>query len=438
MVDTRSEIAMTIDRSAKFIQAAQNLELTPLLDSAQIDAFRIDYGKQTIKGLKNKLRLDINPKVIFTGHTGSGKSTLLARFAQEMTDDGKFVAFFSIANMVEMSQVNHINVLYSIALTLMIRAEEELVPISPRIQKDIKEWFLTTKTKTYSDGLKGEVSIGFDFFKTLSGKLHKENSFREEIKITYEASVSDLVNKIELIAGVIQANTEKEVLVIIDDLDKLSIKDARSMYHDNLNSLISPKIPIVFTIPIAVVRDREISGSLRILAEPQLLSVPKFYSQATAHQANAQPVLENVRILQDLIKKRIDSDLIEEKTMYKMVLLSGGLLRELVRISRQCCEECLLLLEDNSDDTLKIDDEILAKAIKTLRNSFARALGTNDFQILRDVYDKFMPPDTMEPAFLNLLHTLCVLEYENDDLWYDLHPIIVDLLQRKKVIPPTI
>jgi energy-coupling factor transporter ATP-binding protein EcfA2 len=429
---------MTIDRSAKFIQAAQNLELTPLLNLAQIDAFRIDYGRKTIQGLKNKLKVDVNPKVIFTGHTGSGKSTLLARFAQEMSENGKFVAFFSIANMVEMSQVNHINVLYSIALTLMIRAEEESVSILPRIKKDLEEWFMTTKTKTYSDELKGELNAGFDVFKMLSGKLHKENSFREEIKITYEASVRDLVDKIELIAGVIQANTNREVLIIIDDLDKLSIKDARSIYHDNLNSLISPRIPIVFTIPIAVVRDSEISGSLRVLGEPQLLSVPKFYSQTTAHQINSQPVLENVQILQNIIKKRIDSDLIEEETMYKMVLLSGGLLRELVRISRQCCEECLLALDDNPDDNLKIDDEILARAVKTVRNSFARALGTNDFKILRDVYDKFMPPDTMEPAFLNLLHTLCVLEYENDDLWYDLHPIIVDLLQRKKVIPLTV
>jgi energy-coupling factor transporter ATP-binding protein EcfA2 len=411
---------MTIDRSAKFIQAAQNLELTPLLNLAQIDAFRIDYGRKTIQGLKNKLKVDVNPKVIFTGHTGSGKSTLLARFAQEMSENGKFVAFFSIANMVEMSQVNHINVLYSIALTLMIRAEEESVSILPRIKKDLEEWFMTTKTKTYSDELKGELNAGF------------------EIKITYEASVRDLVDKIELIAGVIQANTNREVLIIIDDLDKLSIKDARSIYHDNLNSLISPRIPIVFTIPIAVVRDSEISGSLRVLGEPQLLSVPKFYSQTTAHQINSQPVLENVQILQNIIKKRIDSDLIEAETMYKMVLLSGGLLRELVRISRQCCEECLLSLDDNPDDNLKIDDEILARAVKTVRNSFARALGTNDFKILRDVYDKFMPPDTMEPAFLNLLHTLCVLEYENDDLWYDLHPIIVDLLQRKKVIPLTV
>jgi ABC-type nitrate/sulfonate/bicarbonate transport system ATPase subunit len=159
---------MTIDRSAKFIQAAQNLELTPLLNSAQIDAFRIDYGRKTIQGLKNKLKVDINPKVIFTGHTGSGKSTLLARFAQEMTENGKFVAFFSIANMVEMSQVNHINVLYSIALTLMIRAEEESVSITPRIKKDLEEWFMTTKTKTYSDELKGELKARFDVFNTIS------------------------------------------------------------------------------------------------------------------------------------------------------------------------------------------------------------------------------------------------------------------------------
>jgi DNA replication protein DnaC len=115
---------MTIDRSAKFIQAAQNLELTPLLNLAQIDAFRIDYGRKTIQGLKNKLKVDVNPKVIFTGHTGSGKSTLLARFAQEMSENGKFVAFFSIANMVEMSQVNHINVLYSIALTLITATQK--------------------------------------------------------------------------------------------------------------------------------------------------------------------------------------------------------------------------------------------------------------------------------------------------------------------------
>jgi hypothetical protein len=40
----------------------------------------------------------------------------------------------------------------------------------------------------------------------------------------------------------------------------------------------------------------------------------------------------------------------------------------------------------------------------------------------------------MSEEFLSLLHGLHVLEYENDDLWYDVHPIVVDLLKRKKLI----
>jgi hypothetical protein len=37
-------------------------------------------------------------------------------------------------------------------------------------------------------------------------------------------------------------------------------------------------------------------------------------------------------------------------------------------------------------------------------------------------------------AFVEMLHGLIVLEYENGDLWYDLHPIILDLLHRRKFL----
>lgn len=427
---------MTVERSERFIAAARNLDLFPLLDAEKIKAFRIDYGQQARRGLKNKLRLAVNRKVIFAGHVGTGKSTLLARFAQEMTEAGKFVAFFSIADLVEMSKVDHVYVLYSIALVLMKKAKEESVAMPPLLQKSIDEWFLTTKTKTYSDGLKSEFSAGMELFKMLSAKLHKEDSFREEVKITYSPNVRSLIDKVNEISGIIQASTGKEILVIIDDLDKLTINDARSIYHDNLNNLLAPTIPIILTVPIAIVRDPEISGSLRLLGEPQLLTVPKFYAQDDAHQSDAQPVAENVQILRDLVEKRIDPDLIEEAALDRMVLCSGGLLRELVRLAQQCCEECLSKIEDNPDVEVKIDDEILTVAIKVLRNGFARILGTDDYKILKSVYQDFTPPNTKEPNFLSLLHNLCVLEYENDDLWYDLHPIVVDLLERKKIIDP--
>jgi AAA ATPase domain len=430
-------------RREQFIQANQNLNLSPLLESAQIDAFRVQYGRQIREKLEDKLESDGDTtKVIFAGHMGSGKSTLLAQFAQEMSDDGKFVAFLSIADTkyakTPIPHVTHITVLYLIVLKLMRRAEEESVKFPSAIKKNIEDWLLGTRTRTYIDELKSEFGAKMSLFEMLTSKIYKEDTYREEIKTIHEPNVNALVEKINEIAGTIQAVTEKKILVIIDDLDKLNIKDSRSIFHENLNHLASPKIQIVFTVPIAIVRDSEISGTLNTLTTPLLLPVPQLYSQENSHKVGTQPFAATVQTLQDLLKKRIDPDLIEEQTLYKIVLLSGGLLRELVRLSRQCCEECLSVLRDNPDENLKIDDTILSMAVESLRKLFTRPLGTNDFKILCEVYDNFNPPDTMEPAFLNLLHNLYVLEYENGDVWYDLHPIIIDLLERRKLISSVI
>ena len=50
------------------------------------------------------------------------------------------------------------------------------------------------------------------------------------------------------------------------------------------------------------------------------------------------------------------------------------------------------------------------------------------------VYETSEPEDSSNEGFVKLLHGLMVLEYENADLWYDIHPIVVDLLKQKKLI----
>ena len=75
----------------------------------------------------------------------------------------------------------------------------------------------------------------------------------------------------------------------------------------------------------------------------------------------------------------------------------------------------------------------LAAAVKTLRNQFARSLGSP----LRPAgaSTHIHPARCPQPLSLELLHGLYVLEYENDDLWYDLHPLVTDLLRRKNLLP---
>ena len=119
----------------------------------------------------------------------------------------------------------------------------------------------------------------------------------------------------------------------------------------------------------------------------------------------------------------------------QMVLHSGGVLRELMRISNRSCRICLREIRRNPEQTgLKINSVVLDEAIKDLRLDFETTLGKTDYTILKETYEKFLPEDPKEQAFLDLLQGLDVLEYRNNEVWYNVHPIVMDLLQRKGLI----
>jgi hypothetical protein len=171
------------------------------------------------------------------------------------------------------------------------------------------------------------------------------------------------------------------------------------------------------------------------IVRPQLFPVAKFYSKPDCHNPQAEPIAKTLQLFLEVLTKRIPADRLEPETARQMVLQSGGVMRELVRIARECCTECMVQMELEPDRTdLKINQEILTVAIRNLRNDFARQIGTDLFPVLVQVYNTLNNEDTDSEAFVKLLHGLMVLEYQNDDLWYDVHPIVVDLLQRKGLI----
>jgi hypothetical protein len=107
-------------------------------------------------------------------------------------------------------------------------------------------------------------------------------------------------------------------------------------------------------------------------------------------------------------------------------------MRELVRLGRECCTECMVQLEITPDVPVQIDDAILTTAVRNLRNDFARQIGA-DYDVLVQVYRSL---DVVAgETFIKMLHGLIVLEYENGDLWFDVHPIVLDLLKRRKLLP---
>ncbi|MBD2540373.1 P-loop NTPase fold protein [Coleofasciculus sp. FACHB-SPT36] len=427
---------MTSELLESFREAYRNLDLLPLIDENELKKFRVDYGSEIIEELEQLVEDSpaADGKIIFTGHRGCGKSTLLAEFGRRC-GDRYFVVFFSISDTIEMSDVNHINILFAIAVNLMVEAEKNQVQIPPKTKDAFHKWF-ATRTKIEEEKLSAETSAGFDLFKIIGGKLKADAAIRHEIKQEFERKISELVARINEIAAVIQASTNKDVLVIIDDLDKIELARVNDIYRDNIKALCLPQFRVIYTIPIAVLRDKFLRPLIETETNDQVVPMPviKLFEKGASRQPNPIPRAEAMNILCEVISKRISNTLLERQTAEKIVIASGGVLRELIRLANECCRICLRLVRRQPQRPLTINDTILDEAINNIRNDFAVPLGKLDYEILQTTYQNFEPNDPKSSEFLDLLHGLYVLEYRNRQNWYDVHPIVIDLLRDRGLI----
>ncbi len=417
-----------------FREAYRNLELLPLLDQKELDKFKVDYGTEVIEELEQLVEDSPSGdgKIIFTGHRGCGQSTLLAELSRRL-NDRYFVVFFSISDMIEMSDVNHINILFAIAVRLMVEAEKRQVPIKQSIKDSFYKWF-ATRTRIETEELKAETSVGFNLFKLISGKLKADAAIRNEIKQEFSRKVSDLIARINDIASVVYGTTQQDILVIIDDLDKLDLELVREIYQEHIKALFQPNFRIILTIPIAALREVSLIATIETETNNQLVPMPvsKLFGRGERRQPNSIPKPEPTQRLCDVLNKRLPSELIEPETIEQIIIYSGGVLRELIRITNECCRICLRLVRrypDRSD--IKINEAILKEALTKLSLDFDTRIGLADYEILETTYREFKPNDPKEQRFLDLLHGLYILEYRNAQLWYDVHPIVTELLQER-------
>ena len=408
------------------------------MEPEQIEHFRVSYGDRVLARLRSVVPASENTdqqrnKIVFSGPRGCGKSTLLKAFAVEMQKE-YVVVFFSVADSIEMSDVTHVNILYTIGVRLLNTASKLSIDIPKDIRSSLLNWMDTTRKTVEETTTKAEVGIGAEIL-GIGFKLQRERAFREELERKYEKRISELVGYIDRLAGLIQIKMNKPVLVIIDDLDKLDLSVVENIYRDNVKALFSPAFRIVFTMPVSAIRESYImrtleSESVALVQFP----VTKFFSRENCHNPRAEPNARELKLFEDVLKKRFPTGLLAPGTARKISLLSGGVMRELMRLARECCTECMIELDiDPTLTDLQIDDQILKAATGNLRNNFAREMGSQSlYDIAAQVYvtSKSVEGD----GFTKLLHSLMILEYENGALWYDVHPLVLDLLRREKMI----
>ncbi|NET37287.1 MAG: hypothetical protein F6K19_35565 [Cyanothece sp. SIO1E1] len=195
----------------QFQQAYQDLDLFPLIEPEDIAKFRVDYGLHILVRLKQEINASIkNGKFVFAGHRGCGKSTLLKRLSIEMQNKHA-VVFFSIADLIEMSDITHVNILYAIALKLLSRATKQQISVSDDIKETLLGWNTTVRKQLQQDQTQSGVGLGGEL-QMFTLKLQQEKSFRDQLETTFAKKISDLVGKIDRLAAAIQTAVKQPVL----------------------------------------------------------------------------------------------------------------------------------------------------------------------------------------------------------------------------------
>jgi len=464
-----------------FVEAYNNFDYRPLKGESLRKFYVDDFTRDTVKSIKTTVKITERfRKILVIGHTGCDKSTILNKVAEELQDDYHIV-IFSVADELNLMDIETIDILTTIYMQLIASVErkglnrllkgfEELVAsvkntfrldevgvellkaISFKIKvesesremirKEFKNRLQTLQkniseacgmiseqtahlklTEQSFENLRNEtIPIPQNVLQTLQPLQNKTYREEEAFGQAIEQHVGDK-QQTERYKGLIvkHARTEKDVLIIIDDLDKLKNEFAQKVFFDETRLLTMIDAKVIFTFPLA----NYYSPSFNHISdkfEDEFIQLVNLYTIEDKYQPSS------LEMLKKLVLKRIEQQYISDEAMKYLIDHSGGLLRDLIKFMQDACK--LALLEEVA--IIDGDKEIPQRVVQDKINEYK---GVFDFPEYENAVKEIMQKRTREGIKNEHLHYLLrylfVLEYgrRGKESWYAVHPCLKELLQ---------
>lgn len=381
-----------------------------------------------------------NQKLLLSGHLGCGKSTFL-NLLQEHQEikDNFFTVKYSIKDILDPNDADHIDLLLSLTLQSAIAAQEGGISIdevlSRKLEEHARELQGLIQRETEKVKKKGrEMGIGVKaglnltslilWFKTDFFDRYKyETETRNSIRSHYKPRITDFINTIRDILDRIQASLEnKSLLILIDDTDKIPTEQALKIFFDNGQYLATPPANIVFMV------DTSVSCSSKYSAIRAKIGGEEFFPaiKVLERDASSSSITEsNRKILRELVLRRMRKELIEDNALQEAIKMSGGVVRELI----------LILNEAIFNARGKVQKDHVNHSVIRIRNSYN--LFGHHVRILKEVlkdpnwFHTNTVTEETTSTFLELLHMPALFQYrDGEDKWYRPYPIFIPWLEK--------
>ncbi len=321
------------------------------------------------------------PKYFFSGHRGCGKSTELNRLAADEEIRQKFfVVKYSVKEVCDVENLNYVDVLFSIGAQLFLQYVDSGRELRPELMEDLEAWKSSIVERVSEEESSFGTSIGGGirgFFFSMLAKISAEDTTRKIIREVIEPRLSELIEKINLIVADIEGRERKSVLVIIDDLDKPKLEQATEIFYNNQTAITQPVCHIIYTVPISMFFAQEF-----IAIRDRKFSLPNIKLHAKNDRRSRHE--SGYNLLKTFIFKRMKEDLIEPDAVGLAIKMGAGVFRETARIMQIAADSAI---ERDRDCITKEDVE---KAGQEIRSDFKRILKTDDYVILKELYENMI------------------------------------------------
>ncbi len=426
-------------KASNIIEIAQQFDPLQVLTTEDKD-FHQNIYDTTINPLKTKLLLNQIPtKTYFLcGQIGMGKSTALNYLPDNNIEAKYEVKYLTGKNLFNIDDIDIIDILLMIGFELIKDTKlEEVYYEGLNKLKDInlenikigleEYWeYNQEDEKKQTNGINLNVHISkfeSSIFKNLKKNTQQRQTIREIFNI-------DKANLIEFINDIISdykdlTSNNKELLLIIDDLEKINNKDIiHSVFVEN--NWIFNDINCVKIIPIHIFFPR-MSASKDDLIELAF----RIDNNKLDKTDDSKIVKANIKSLRELIESRLENKkLINDDAYDEVIKLSGGNIRQIIEIIHQASINNITKDSNgkgtiiDTDDILWGADQISARLSK-VADSKIRVLNqiSNNFKQFEEPTQK--DEDDFDIVLLNNL----VFFHKNGTHWYDVNPIIAKTVE---------
>ena len=395
-------------------------------------------AKDPILKLQTRIEWEVSDSVsLLTGFRGNGKSTQLLRLRDLLQKRGCRVFLVDMLDYLITSkplELSDFILSLMAALAEAIRGETGLDEIRKGYWERLRV-FLYSEVR--SDGI--TLKTGGDALSAELGlRLKTDPTFKDLLQQRLRGHLTTLVrdaqNFVAAIIDKLRAIENKpnlKVVLLVDSVEQIRghgteaeavQRSVVETFSGQAPNLVFPKLHVVYTIPPYLLALAQNVG--RSIGGHPITSWPNVH----VRRPNGEDDPGGLNIMHQIVVRRYSGweRFFAREQLLHLARVSGGDLRDYFRLVL----ECLVMLNNSTEK--KTSDAVLEQVQKQLQSEMT-PIAMDDAKWLVRVHeqkDTALPSIGDLPRLARFLDSNLIMNYQNGDPWYDVHPLILPEIRK--------